>query len=115
MLFALSAGIWVSPEMKWRLSHRFRLLYLATSISDAVRRVVRMTRTDRTGREYQVDVNSTLAELNARYSNIRPTHEAVQCEERLCAHVNEALDFQKKLELEEMAQHRYVMDVDGNA
>lgn len=101
--------------MKWRLSHRFRLLYLATSVSDAIRRVVRMTRTDRTGREYQVDVNSTLAELNARYSNIRPTHEAVQCAEQLCAHVNQALDFQKKLELEEMAQHRYVMDVDGNA
>lgn len=108
-------GIYVGPGMNWRGSHRFRMIYLTTSNDTTATRPVRMTRKDRLGAEYQVDVEATLAELNERYSNIRPTFQAVQCEEEICDHINAVLPFQERLSLEAMSEHRYVMDVDGNA
>ncbi|KAI5481256.1 hypothetical protein MNV49_004876 [Pseudohyphozyma bogoriensis] len=108
-------GVAVKWEMDWRESHRFRLLFLTNSDDTNNKRTVRMTKQDRLGHEYQVDVESSLGELNARYMNVRPTNEAVQCQPELCEWVNQNLPFSPKLSLEEMATHRYVMDVDGNA
>ncbi|GAA6026626.1 hypothetical protein JCM8202_001489 [Rhodotorula sphaerocarpa] len=107
-------GIAVYPNMRWRQSHRFRLINLLNS-NDTRPRTVRETRSDHFGREYQVDVEHSLAELNERYSNVRATGEPVQCQENICEHLKETMTFVPKASLEEMADNRYVMDVDGNA
>ena len=74
-----------------------------------------MTKVGQDGREYQIDSQATLAQLNERYTNVRATGIAVQCEPALCSHVESVFDFQPKASLEEMSEHRYVLDVDGNA
>ncbi|GAA6036975.1 hypothetical protein JCM8097_005487 [Rhodosporidiobolus ruineniae] len=107
-------GIFVGSSQKWRQSQRFRLLTLTNS-ADTSPRLVRQTQTDRWGHEYQVDVSTSLEALNERYSDIRATGGPVQCEEHLCEHLKETMTFVPKSSLEEMADHRYVMDVDGNA
>lgn len=56
-----------------------------------------------------------LAELNARYSNVRPTGGPVQCSPDVCEHLSKTFKFYGHATLEEMANNRYVMDVDGNA
>lgn len=108
-------GIYVGQENAWRHSHRFRAIYLTNSNDTIELRKVRVTRKDWLGREYQVDVLTNLGELNARYSDVRPTHKAVQCEEELCRYLDRVLPFVGKSTLEEMASHRYVLDIDGNA
>ncbi|BGP43474.1 hypothetical protein JCM10449v2_007509 [Rhodotorula kratochvilovae] len=107
-------GIAVDPDMKWRQSHRFRLLTLTNS-NDSTPRPVRQTRLDPLGREYQLDVPLSLAKLNARYSNVRATGGPVQCRADLCEHLEGEMRFVPKATLEEMADNKYVMDVDGNA
>ncbi|GAA5868829.1 hypothetical protein JCM8547_002841 [Rhodosporidiobolus lusitaniae] len=107
-------GIFVGRDLKWRQSQRFRLLTLANS-NDTSPRLVRQTATDKLGREYQLDVTSNLKDLNARFSDIRATNGPVQCEEMLCEHLRKTMEFVPKASLEEMADHKYVMDVDGNA
>lgn len=47
--------------------------------------------------------------------NIKPTQGPVQCREELCEYLRGTMQFVPKASLEEMASHRYVMDVDGNA
>lgn len=76
---------------------------------------MRETRTDRFGNEFQVDAEHTLAELNSRYSNVRATGVPVQCWPELCEEISRTMTFVPKMSLEEMADNRYVMDVDGNA
>lgn len=98
----------------WRQSHRFRLITLLNS-NDTAPRTVRETRTDSFGNEYQVDVEHSLAELNSRYSNVRATGVPVQCWPELCDEISRTMTFVPKMSLEEMADNRYVMDVDGNA
>lgn len=98
----------------WRQSHRFRLITLLNS-NDTAPRTVRETRTDHFGNEYQVDVEHSLAELNSRYSNVRATGVPVQCWPELCDEISRTMTFVPKMSLEEMADNRYVMDVDGNA
>ncbi|KAI5478587.1 glycosyltransferase family 90 protein [Pseudohyphozyma bogoriensis] len=100
-------GIHVGPEFNWKGSHRFRLIYLTNSEDDVNKRALRVTKVDRFGHEYQADVEATLAELNARYMNIKPTQKAVQCEPDLCKYVDETLPFVPKLTLTEMSAHRY--------
>jgi hypothetical protein len=56
-----------------------------------------------------------LAELNSRYSNVRATGVPVQCWPELCDEISRTMTFVPKMSLEEMADNRYVMDVDGNA
>lgn len=107
-------GISVTHDKHWRQSHRFRLLTLLNS-NDTEPRIVRQTKWDHFGREYQVDVQHTLAELNDRYSDVRATGGPVQCAPDICKHLKETMTFVPKASLEEMADHRYVMDVDGNA
>ncbi|GAA5998833.1 uncharacterized protein JCM10292_005732 [Rhodotorula paludigena] len=108
-------GIAVDPDQKWRQSHRFRMLTLLNS-NDTRTRPLRQTRIDRFGREYQLDVDTTLAELNERYSNVRATGGPVQCRPDLCDHIRtNEIKFVEKDPLEVMADNRYVMDVDGNA
>ena len=107
-------GISVTHDKHWRQSHRFRLLTLLNS-NDTEPRIVRQTKWDHFGREYQVDVQHTLAELNDRYSDVRATGGPVQCAPAICKHLKETMTFVPKASLEEMADHRYVMDVDGNA
>lgn len=99
---------------RWRQSHRFRLINLLNS-NEAVPRTVRETRLDRSGQEYQIDVEHTLADLNERYSNVRATGGPVQCAREICEHIKKTMHFAKHATLEEMADNRYVMDVDGNA
>lgn len=82
---------------------------------EAIPRTVREIRVDRSGREYQVDVEYTLAELNARYSNVRATGGPVQCAPEVCDHISKTMTFAPKASLEEMSDNRFVMDVDGNA
>ncbi|GAA6003242.1 hypothetical protein JCM10207_001821 [Rhodosporidiobolus poonsookiae] len=107
-------GIWVSPERKWRQSQRFRLLAL-TSSTDEAPRPLRRTALDRWGKEYQLDEPTTLKALNERYSNVKATGGPVQCREDVCEYLRETMQFVPKASLEEMADNRYVMDVDGNA
>ncbi|GAA5833820.1 hypothetical protein JCM11251_005974 [Rhodosporidiobolus azoricus] len=107
-------GIWVGRNMKWRQSQRMRLLTLTNS-NDTAPRLLRLTLPDRLGREYQLDTTSSLAELNERYMDIKATGGPVQCEEDLCQYLRETMKFVEKSSLESMADHRYVMDVDGNA
>ncbi|GAA5896669.1 hypothetical protein JCM6882_005755 [Rhodosporidiobolus microsporus] len=107
-------GIWVGRNMKWRQSQRVRLLTLTNS-NDTSPRLLRQTALDRLGREYQLDATTTLAELNERYSDIHATGGPVQCEEDLCEYLRETMRFVEKDSLEKMADHRYVLDVDGNA
>jgi hypothetical protein len=102
------------PHHRWRESQRFRLLYLTSSNSTSPRKL-RRTSLDRLGREYQVDDMTTLEALNERYSNIKPTHGPVQCKEELCEYLRETMRFVEKAGVEEMGDHRFVMDVDGNA
>lgn len=83
--------------------------------NDTVPRKMRVTAQDKFGREYQKDINTDLATLNARYSDIRVTGGPVQCEPLLCEVVASKLKFSPKASLEDMAENRYVMDVDGNA
>lgn len=78
-------------------------------------RIVRMTKKDRFGRDYQIDVHTTLAQLNARYSNVRVTGEPVQCDPDLCEYLRAKGGAVGKASLEEMAENRFVMDVDGNS
>ena len=47
--------------------------------------------------------------------NVKPTNHAVQCEQDLCDHIDWIFDFENRLTLGEMADHRYVLDIDGNA
>ena len=108
-------GVSVTQSSEWRHTHRFRAIYLTTSNDTCETRKVRMTKRDLLGREYQIDADLTLADLNERYMNVRPTQHAVQCEPHLCAHVEAVLPFAPKASLEEMADNRYVLDVDGNA
>lgn len=104
-----------APDLRrWRQSHRFRLINLMNS-QEAIPRVVRETRLDKSGREYQIDVEHTLAELNERYSNVRATGGPVQCAPEVCEHLSKTMYFAPKASLEEMADNRFVMDVDGNA
>ncbi|GAA5985617.1 hypothetical protein JCM10908_007044 [Rhodotorula pacifica] len=107
-------GVGVDPNLPWRQSHRFRLITLLNS-NDTQPRTVRETRTDKLGNEYQIDVERNLAELNARYSNVRATGVPVQCWPELCDEISRTMEFVPKMSLEEMADNRYVMDVDGNA
>lgn len=107
-------GVGVDPNLNWRQSHRFRLITLLNS-NDTAPRTVRETRTDSFGNEYQVDVEHSLAELNSRYSNVRATGVPVQCWPELCDEISRTMTFVPKMSLEEMADNRYVMDVDGNA
>lgn len=58
---------------------------------------------------------TSLSVLNERYSNIKPTNGPVQCREELCQYLRETMQFVPKAGLEEMGDHRFVMDVDGNA
>ncbi|KAK4700780.1 hypothetical protein P7C70_g5464, partial [Phenoliferia sp. Uapishka_3] len=108
-------GVFVGQELNWRTSHRFRAIYLTNSNDSVDFRKLRLTKKDFWGREYQVDQEETLASLNERYMNVRATHKAVQCEEELCKHVDEVIDFAERASLEEMADHRFVLDIDGNA
>ena len=86
-----------------------------TSSNDTQPRLLRHTAKDMVHREIQVDTNTTLAELNERYMNIRPTGIPLQCEEDWCKYLAQTLNFAAKISLEEMSSYRYVMDVDGNA
>ncbi|KAM0756101.1 hypothetical protein T439DRAFT_296122 [Meredithblackwellia eburnea MCA 4105] len=108
-------GIWVEYGHDWRHSHRFRAIYLTNSNDTENLRLLRVTKKDSLGREYQTDIQASLAQLNERYTNVRPTNRAVQCDEPLCTYVEAMLPFSPKISLEEMAAHRYVLDVDGNA
>lgn len=99
---------------RWRQSHRFRLINLMNS-QEAILRVIRETRLDGTGREYQTDIEYPLAQLNQRYSNVRATGGPVQCAPEVCEHLSKTMHFAPKASLEEMADNRFVMDVDGNA
>ena len=108
-------GTMVVPWNDWRRSHRFRLIALGFSNDTSDIRTVRMTRTDRVGREYQVDIRVPLADLNERYSNLRPSAPITQGDPEYCAKINHNWKYVKPATLEEMAEHRYVMDVDGNA
>ncbi|KAL8291565.1 hypothetical protein RQP46_002543 [Phenoliferia psychrophenolica] len=108
-------GVFVGQENTWRRTQRFRALYLTNSNETKQTRKIRLTSTDMNGREYQFDSHATLAQLNERYTNVRATGIAVQCEEEICKHVESVFDFQPKATLEEMSEHRYVLDVDGNA
>ncbi|KWU45488.1 hypothetical protein RHOSPDRAFT_25094 [Rhodotorula sp. JG-1b] len=107
-------GIGVAMHEKWRQSHRFRLINLMNS-QEAILRVVRETRLDGTGREYQTDIEYPLAQLNQRYSNVRATGGPVQCAPEVCEHLSKTMHFAPKASLQEMADNRFVMDVDGNA
>ncbi|GAA5985681.1 hypothetical protein JCM10908_007067 [Rhodotorula pacifica] len=107
-------GVGVETGSPWRRSHRFRLIALTNSNSSRVR-TIRETRRNSFGQEYQVDVERSFQELNQRYSNVRPTGVPVQCEPELCEEITRTLPFSEKISLEEMADNRYVMDVDGNA
>jgi hypothetical protein len=107
-------GVSVEPSKAWRHTHRFRAIFLTNSNDTLETRKVRMTRRDVLGREYQVDEDRTLAELNQRYMDVRPTQHAVQCSE-LCEYIEGLLPFAPKASLEEMSQNRYVLDIDGNA
>lgn len=82
---------------------------------EAILRVVRETRLDESGREYQIDVEYPLARLNQRYSNVRATGGPVQCAPEVCDYLKKTMHFAPKASLEEMADNRFVMDVDGNA
>lgn len=108
-------GIHVHPVKDWRASQRFRLVSLATSNDRTSARVVRMTKKDFWGKEYQYDVVTTLGALNARYSNIRATGQPVQCDPVLCEHIATNTEFVERSSLEDMAKNRFVMDVDGNS
>ena len=109
-------GIHFSPQNDWRRSHRFRLITLANCNDTTDIRIVRMTRTDLLGWEYQVDEHVPLAYLNERYSNIQATSRISQCAPDYCSKVNADLKrIVPKATLDEMADHRYVMDVDGNS
>ncbi|GAA5985450.1 hypothetical protein JCM10908_006979 [Rhodotorula pacifica] len=107
-------GIGCDEGSKWRQSHRFRLINLLNS-NETLQRTVRGTRTDRSGKEYQVDSAYSLADLNERYSNVRATGGPVQCAPHICEHIGKTINFAPRASLEEMADNRYVMDVDGNA
>lgn len=83
--------------------------------NDTAPRTLRVTAKDSFGKEYQKDVATNLAELNARYSDIRVTGGPVQCEPQLCKLIASQMTFSPHASLEDMAEDRYVMDVDGNA
>jgi hypothetical protein len=134
-LFSLLSLPSLTSLCRWRQSQRFRLLSL-TSSNSTTPRTVRQTALDSWGQEYQLDVQTDLKTLNERFSDIRATNGPVQCEESLCEYLRETMNFVPKNSLEEMAgsssllslpsfpslthllrpiDHKYVMDVDGNA
>ncbi|KAH8930140.1 glycosyltransferase family 90 protein [Atractiella rhizophila] len=107
-------GVSVQWWTPWRSTHRFRLTSLFNS-KDTSPRSIRATRKDYRGKEYQVDVLTSLKELNERFSGVRATGKAVQCEPMLCDFLNNVTHFEEKISKEEMSRYRYVFDTDGNS
>jgi len=108
-------GIDIHHDNAWRSSHRHRLIAMSNSNDTELDRSLRVTRTDFFGREWQDDVETNLAELNERYTNMRATGHPLQCDEDLCEYLNATTAWGDFLSLEDMSKHRFVMDVDGNS
>ena len=109
-------GIAVLPSTEWKLSHRFRLIALANSTDVTNQQTLRVTERDWLGRDYQRDVLTDLGALNARYTDMKTTGHVDQCgDEDYCDIINKDWHPAPRASLEAMSQHRYVMDVDGNA
>ncbi|KAL8293145.1 hypothetical protein RQP46_000839 [Phenoliferia psychrophenolica] len=90
-------GTFVGQENTWRRTHRFRALYLTNSNDTTRTRKIRLTNIDHWGKEYQLDREVSLAQLNERYTNVKATAIAVQCEPDLCAHVEYSARFRTHL------------------
>ena len=63
----------------------------------------------------QFDETISNANLSARYTDMHLTGKAIQCDEWLCEILNKKIDFRSHVPIQEMSNHRYVFDVDGNS
>lgn len=104
-------GIDIHHDNAWRSSHRHRLIAMSNSNDTELDRSLRVTRTDFFGREWQDDVETNLAELNERYTNMRATGHPLQCDEDLCEYLNATTAWGDFLSLEDMSKHRWVVSV----
>lgn len=117
-----TTGVWFDRVSNWRNSHRFRLHLLGTSNHNELItsvKVLKVLKDKGTGKEIikVKNVERKLKDLVDRYLNINFVGKLGQCsvEDGSCEKVAEEIEFGDYVDWEFQNNHKYVLDIDGNA
>ncbi|GAA96470.1 hypothetical protein E5Q_03137 [Mixia osmundae IAM 14324] len=98
----------VGNENSYKGSPRFRLSHLGEARSG--------------GREVDIELESggidtivvPLRNLTERFLDLAVTGRPIQCDESVCEELKKLINFAPRMNHEDLMQHKYVLDVDGN-
>ncbi|EGG02574.1 family 90 glycosyltransferase [Melampsora larici-populina 98AG31] len=118
-----ATGVWFDRLSQWRNSHRFRLHSLGqfnqTDLMGSIK-VLNVSRASDTGKEEVIRVVNRKVRFNElvkRYLNVGFVGKLGQCsvEDGSCEKVGQEIEFGDYVDWEYQNNHKYVLDIDGNA
>ncbi|KAH9812106.1 family 90 glycosyltransferase [Melampsora americana] len=113
-----TTGVWFDRLSNWRSSHRFRLHSIGTFKQNDLISSVKVLKVIKDEKIIRVEnAKVELKELVKRYLNVNFVGKLGQCsvEDGSCERVGKEIEFGDYVDWEFQNNHKYVLDIDGNA